>query len=63
MRNNSLKLSGTVNGERMETIEINLDTMTIQQCRRLQNQPSEYHDRIVNLMKNNIHQIMKRMSA
>ncbi len=45
------------------TIEINLDTMTIQQWRGLQNQPSEYHDRIVNLMKNNIHQIMKRMSA
>lgn len=63
MRSNSLILSATVNGERTETIEINLDTMTIQQCRGLQNQPSEYHDRIVNLMKNNIHQIMKRMSA
>lgn len=63
MRSNSLILSATVNGERMETIEINLDTMTILQCRGLQNQPSEYHERIVNLMKNNIHQIMKRMSA
>lgn len=63
MRSNSLILSATVNGERTETIEIDLDSMTIQQCRGLQNHPSEYHDRIVNLMKNNIHQIKKRMSA
>lgn len=62
MRSNSLILSATVNGERMETIEINLDTMTIQQCRGLQNQPSEYHDRIVNLMKRNMHLIGKAAS-
>lgn len=62
MRSNSLILSATVNGERMETIEINLDTMTIQQCRGLQNQPSAYHDRIVNLMKHNIHLIVKAAS-
>lgn len=37
MRSNFLILSATVNGERMGTIEINLDTMTIQQCRGLQN--------------------------
>lgn len=46
----------------METIEINLDAMTIQQCRGLQNQPSAYHDRIVNLMKRNIHLIVKAAS-
>lgn len=62
MRSNSLILSATVNGERTETIEINLDTMTIQQCRGLLNQPSEYHDRIVNLMKRNIHLIGKAAS-
>lgn len=63
MRRNSLILSAVVNGERTETIEIDLDTMTILQCRGLQNQPSDYHDRIVNLMKRNIHQIKKRMTA
>lgn len=29
----------------------------------MQNQPSENHDRIINLMKNNIHQIMKRSNG
>lgn len=63
MRKNSLILSAVVNGEKMETIEISLDTMKILQCRGLQNQPSDYHDRIVNLMERNLHQIKKRMSA
>lgn len=63
MRSNSLILSAVVNGKRTETIEINLDTMTILQCRGLQNQPSDYHDRIVSLMKRNIKQIKKRMTA
>lgn len=63
MRRNSLILSAAVNGKRTETIEIDLDTMTILQCRGLQNQSSDYHDRIVSLMKCNIHQIKKRMSA
>jgi len=63
MRSNSLILSAIVNGKRMETIEIGLDTMTILQCRGLQNQPSDYHDRIVSLMNRNMKQIKKRMSA
>lgn len=63
MRSNSLILSAIVNGERTETIEISLDTMSILQCRGLQNQASDYHDRIVNLMQRNIHQIKKRLTA
>lgn len=63
MRANSLILSAVVNGVKTETIEINLNDMTIAQCRGLQNSNSEYHDRIVDLMKRNIHQIKKRMTA
>lgn len=63
MRSNSLILSVVVNGVKTETIEINLDDMTIAQCRGLQNSNSEYHDRIVDLMKRNIHLIKKRMTA
>ena len=60
LKSNSLILSAVVNGIKAETIEINLNTMEIVQCRGLQNQPSEHHDRIVNLMKRNIHLIADR---
>lgn len=63
LRENSLILSAVVNGVKTETIEINLNNMTIAQCRGLQNQNSEYHDRIVDLMKRNIHIIKKRLIA
>lgn len=63
MRSNSLILSVVVNGVKTETIEINLNDMTIAQCRGLQRSNSEYHDRIVDLMKRNIHLIKKRMTA
>ena len=60
LKSNSLILSAVVNDIKTETIEINLNTMEIVQCRGLQNQPSEYHDRIVNLMKRHIHLIADR---
>lgn len=63
LRENSLILSAVVNGVKTETIEINLNNMTIAQCRGLQNQNSEYHDKIVDLMKRNIHIIKKRLTA
>lgn len=63
MRENSLILSAVVNGEKTETIEINLDDMTIVQCRGMQNGNSPYHDRIIDLMKRNIHLLKKRMTA
>lgn len=63
LRPDSLILSARIDGKSIETIEINLDTMTIAQCRGLCNQSSEYHDRIVELMNNNIHLIRRRKSA
>lgn len=59
-RANSLILHAFVDGEVTETIEVNLNTMTVVQCRGKSNQPSEYHDEILNLMKENLHEIAKR---
>ena len=63
LKSNSLILSAIVNGIKTETIEINLNTMEIVQCRGLQNQHTEHHDRIVDLMKRNIHLIADRQVA
>ena len=50
----SLILSAKVNGERKETIEVNLKTFSVVQCRAAFNKTSEYHDRILNLMNRNM---------
>jgi RNA polymerase subunit RPABC4/transcription elongation factor Spt4 len=42
-------------GERLETIEIHLDTFKVAQSRGVCNQPSEYHDAIVDLCNKNMH--------
>ena len=50
----SLILSATINGNRIETIEVNLDTYTLTQSRGLQNHLTEYHERIVELVNKNL---------
>lgn len=47
----TLLLSITRNGERAETAEINLKTLNIVQCRGVCNHPSEWHDKIVELLE------------
>lgn len=59
-RANSLILSATIDGRPIETIEIDLKTMEIVQCRGSHNQSSQYHDRILSLMKDNITEVIKR---
>ena len=49
-----LILSAKVNGERMETIEVNLSNNTIVQCRGRHNQDSEYHKQMMDLMSRNM---------
>lgn len=51
---NSLILSATISGQRIETIEVNLKDYKLVQSRGLQNQSTPYHDRIVNLVNNNL---------
>lgn len=59
----SLILSATINGKRIETIEVSLKTFQIVQSRGLCNANTEYHDRIINLVNDNINLIRQRMKA
>lgn len=62
-RENSLILSATIDGKRIETIEVSLKTFDVVQSRGVCNSNTEYHDRIINLVNNNIHLIRQRMKA
>lgn len=46
-------------GNRIETIEVNLDTFQVVQSRGVCNKNSAYHDRILKLMEDNMHLIKK----
>ena len=50
----TLILSARKNDKRLETIQLDLSNMKIVQSRGLQNQPTKYHDEIINLINNNI---------
>ena len=62
-RENSLILSATIDGKRIETIEVSLKTFDVVQSRGVCNSSTEYHDRIINLVNDNIHLIRQRMKA
>lgn len=53
-RPNSLILSATIDGKRIETVEVNLATYKIVQCHGLQNKSTKYHKRIRELVKANL---------
>lgn len=57
-----LILSARVGGERMETLEVSLDTFEIIQSRAVCNGTSKHHDRIIRLMKDNMWMIRNRAS-
>lgn len=58
---NSLILSAQVKGVRTETIEVYLNPLKVSQVRGKNNQNSKYHDKILQLLEANLHQIKKRM--
>lgn len=58
LKNDSLILSATINGERVETVEVSLKSKRVVQSRGVCNSNTEYHDRIVALVNNNIHRII-----
>ena len=62
-RENSLILSATIDGKRIETIEVSLKTFDVVQSRGVCNSNTEYHDRIISLVNDNIHLIRQRMKA
>ena len=63
LKENSLILSATIEGRRIETIEINLDTLKVVQSRGVCNKNTEYHEQIVNLVNANRELISQRMKA
>lgn len=59
----SLVFSARIDNQRVETIELSLETFKVLQSRGLCNKATEYHDRIIRLVQKNARQIRKRMPA
>lgn len=59
----SLIMSARIGEKRIETIEVNLKSLEIVQSRGACNKNTEYHNRIIELVKKNIGLIRKRLSA
>lgn len=62
LKHDSLVLSATIDGKRIETVEVSLKSFTVEQCSGAYNSNTEYHDRIVNLVDNNMNLIRHRMN-
>lgn len=63
LKPNTLVLSARINDERIETIELSLESFQVLQSRGMCNKNTEYHDRIITLVQNNIKLIHQRMTA
>ena len=63
LKPNSLILSATIDGKRVETIEISLKTLKVLQSRGVCNKNTEYHDRIIELVNKNKRLIRQQMAA
>ena len=62
LKEKSLILSARIEGKRIETIEVSLETMQVIQRRGLQNKSTEYHERIIELAHQNMKQIQSRVA-
>jgi len=62
-KTDSLILSACVDGKKIETIEVSLSQLRVIQSRGICNKNTEYHDRIVNLVNQNISLIEERLAA
>ncbi len=62
-RENALILSARVGEKRIETVEVNLKTLDVVQSRGVCNKSTEYHDRIIGLVKKNIGVIRQRIAV
>ena len=63
LKEDSLILSATIEGKRIETIEVSLKTLKVVQSRGVCNKNTEYHEQIVNLVNANSRLIRQRMKA
>ena len=62
-KTDSLILSACIDGKKIETIEISLSKLQVIQSRGICNKNTEYHERIIQLVNNNIPLIEKRLAA
>lgn len=62
-KKDSLILSARIGEKRIETIELNLKTLDVVQSRGACNQNTEYHDRIIGLVKKNIGLIRQKIAS
>lgn len=60
-KKDSLILSARIDGVPIETIEVNLEKMKIEQARGYGNHPSEYNKKIISLVKKNLPKIREVM--
>lgn len=63
LRPDSLIFSATIDGKRIETVEISLKTLKVVQSRGVCNSNTEYHDQIIKLVNKNKRLIRQRMAA
>lgn len=56
-------LSATIEGKRIETIEVSLKTLKVVQSRGVCNKNTEYHEQIINLVNQNMGMIQKCLVA
>lgn len=63
LKEDSLILSATIEGKRIETIEVSLKSFEVVQSRGVCNKNTEYHEQIVNLVNANRGLISRRMKA
>ena len=57
------KLSATIDGKRIETVEVSLSKLTVVQSRGVCNQCTDYHARIIDLVNRNMPLIQQRIVA
>lgn len=63
LKPDTLVLSARIEDKRVETVELSLETFKVLQSRGACNQDTEYHDRIIKLVRKNVGLIRKRMAA
>lgn len=62
-KTDSLILSACIDGKKIETIEVSLSQLRVIQSRGICNKNTQYHDRIINLVNQNISLIEQRLAA
>lgn len=63
LKPDTLIFTAQINGQRIETVEVSLETLQVIQSRGVCNQNTEFHDQIVSLVNRNAYLIRERMSA